>query len=126
MLFRSPGFTNNGLDSALIVDDFIDKGRGGVTGNSNEIGRFKNPTIRNVALSAPYMHDGRFNTLEEVIEFYSTGKKLSPTIDVNMLKPNHANGGLNLSEEDKQALLDFLHTLTDTTFTHNPMLQDPF
>jgi cytochrome c peroxidase len=125
-LFIFPSFTNNGLDSALTVDDFVDKGRGGITGNTNEYGRFKNPTIRNVALSAPYMHDGRFNTLEEVIEFYSTGKQLSPTIDVNMLKPNHANGGLNLSDEDKQALLDFLHTLTDTTFTNNPMLQDPF
>lgn len=125
-LFITQGFTNNGLDSALTVEDFDDKGRGGITGNTNEYGRFKNPTIRNVALSAPYMHDGRFNTLEEVIEFYSTGKQLSPTIDVNMLKPNHANGGLNLSEEDKQALLDFLHSLTDTTFTNNPMLQDPF
>lgn len=125
-LFITPGFTNNGLDSALTINDFVDKGRGAISGNTNEYGRFKNPTIRNVALSAPYMHDGRFNTLEEVIEFYSTGKKLSPTIDVNMLKPNHANGGLNLSDEDKQALLDFLNSLTDTTFTNNPMLQNPF
>jgi len=67
-----------------------------------------------VALTAPYMHDGRFQTLEEVVEHYSTGQKRSATLDPNLAK--HTEGGVHLSEGDKKALVAFLKTLTDEKF----------
>ena len=69
------------------------------------------------------MHDGRFNTLREVIEHYNEGGKPSPTIDPNM---KYVGIGLRLSEYDKQALEAFLHTLTDEDFVLNPDFSDPF
>ena len=74
-------------------------------------GKFSTPSLRNVALTAPYMHDGRFKTLEEVVEHYSSGVKRSPTLDPNIAK--HPDGGIHLSTADKQALVAFLKTLTD-------------
>ena len=84
---------NNGLDS-----QFTDPGLGGVTGLADDMGKFKTPSLRNVALSAPYMHDGRFNTLEEVIEHYNSGGHPSPTISPFM---KFTQGGLQLSAENK-------------------------
>jgi cytochrome c peroxidase len=108
---------NNGLDSV-----FSDLGLGGVTGASQDMGKFKVPSLRNVALSAPYMHDGRFQTLEEVIDHYDTGGHPSPTIDVFM---KFTVGGLQLTPEKKMQLVAFLNTLTDTEFLNNPAFQDP-
>jgi cytochrome c peroxidase len=105
-LFQSQGFANNGLDDA-----FSDIGRAKVTGRASDDGKFAVPSLRNVALIGPYMHDGRFKTLEEVIEHYCTGVKRSVTLDPNIAK--HPDGGVPLSEPDKQALLAFLKTLTD-------------
>jgi cytochrome c peroxidase len=119
-------FSNNGLDSASNINDFRDPGRGGITLDPADYGRFKDPSLRNVALTAPYMHDGRYKTLDQVINFYSDSMKMSPTINSVMLLPNHANGGLHLSQQQKVNLLDFLNTLTDTSFLHNPALADPF
>lgn len=120
-------FRNNGLDPVTSTNDFTDKGRGLITGNSNEYGMFKDPSLRNIALTAPYMHDGRFQTLEEVIDFYSdTIKPLSPNIDPLMKKMPHTDGRLNLTDEQKQDLLNLLHTFTDTTFTSNPAFSNPF
>ena len=119
-------FRNNGLDSAVNVTDLVDPGRGGITGVSADYGKFRDPSLRNIALTGPYMHDGRYTTLEQVINFYSDSLKLSPTIDLIMLLPNHANGGVHLSTVQKQALLDFLNTLTDTSFINNPNLKSPF
>lgn len=108
---------NNGLDSV-----FNDLGVGGVTGNPLDFGRFKTPTLRNVELTGPYMHDGRFETLEEVIDHYNSGGLPSTTVDPFM---KYTEGGLMLSQQSKDDLLNFLKTLTDTSFIHNPAFQDP-
>lgn len=108
---------NNGLDS-----EFTDLGVGGVTGNPLDYGRFKTPTLRNVELSAPYMHDGRFNTLEEVVEHYNSGGLPSPTVDPFM---KYTEGGLMLPPVSKADIIAFLKTLTDTTFVNNPDFQNP-
>ena len=77
-------------------------------------GKFAVPSLRNVALTAPYMHDGRFRTLEEVVEHYCTGMKRSATLDPNLAK--HPDGGVPLSADDKRALVAFLKTLTDEKY----------
>ena len=112
-------FHNNGLDPSFEADP----GRVDVTGWPLDSGLFKTPTLRNVALSAPYMHDGRFTTLEEVVDHYNSGGVPSSTIDTFM---KYTTGGLELAPQSKEALIAFLHTLTDTTFTNNPAFQDPF
>lgn len=108
-LFQSQAFANNGLDS-----EFKDFGREKATGKPSDRGKFSVPSLRNVALTAPYMHDGRFKTLEEVTEHYATGLHRSSTLDPNLAK--HPNGGVPLSAADKCALVAFLKTLTDATF----------
>lgn len=108
-LFQSQSFSNNGLEQ-----EPRDAGRSEVTGNSADRGRFAVPSLRNVAVTAPYMHDGRFATLEAVVEHYATGVKRSATLDPNLAK--HPDGGVPLSAEDKQALVAFLRTLTDERF----------
>lgn len=106
MLFSDHAFHDNGL----ALDD-SDTGRMQVTGNPADRGKFKTPTLRNVALRAPYMHDGRFATLEEVVEHYNSGVRRRPTLDPNLAK--HPAGGLGLSTEEKHELVAFLRTLTD-------------
>ncbi len=105
-LFQSQSFANNGLDVAA-----ADAGRAKVTGKSEDAGKFATPSLRNIELTAPYMHDGRFSTIEEVVEHYSSGLKRSETLDPNLAK--HPDGGLHLSAADKEALVAFLRTLTD-------------
>ena len=108
-LFQSQSFANNGSDGA-----FKDIGREKVTGKASDRGKFSVPSLRNVALTAPYMHDGRFRTLEDVVEHYSTGIPRSATLDPNLAK--HPDGGVPLSADDKRALVAFLKTLTDAQF----------
>jgi cytochrome c peroxidase len=115
---RVKKYSNNGLDP-----NFSDLGRGAVTGNPEDYGKFKVPTLRNIALSAPYMHDGRFQTLDEVIEHYSSGVHVSPTIDP--LIEFADQGGVQLSTQEKYLLKKFLHTLTDNSFISNPKFKDP-
>ncbi len=86
-----------------------------ITGNAADRGKFKTPSLRNIALTAPYMHDGRFATLEEVIDHYNSGVNRTATLDPNLGK--HPAGGLGLSNDEKQALVAFLKTLTDHEFT---------
>ena len=119
ILFTDNEFHNNGLDSV-----FTDTGLNEVTGDPNDIGKFKTPTLRNVVYTSPYMHDGRFETLEEVIDFYSEGLKFSPTIDPLMKNVNQ--GGVQLTQEEKENLIAFIKTLTDTTFINNPDFSNPF
>lgn len=109
---------NNGLDSI-----FSDLGAGGVTGKPKDMGRFKTPTLRNLSFTAPYMHDGRFQTLEEVIDHYNTGGHASSTIDPFM---KYTSGGLKLSDEKKQSLIAFLKTLDDPSFLTDSTFFDPF
>lgn len=116
-LFTDGIMRNNGLDST-----FTDLGLGGVTGLPQDMGVFKVPTLKNVALSAPYMHDGRFATLEEVIDHYDSGGHPSPTVSPFM---KFTQGGLQLTPEKKTQLLAFLNMLTDMDFVNNPEFQDP-
>lgn len=109
-LFASQPFGNNGL--ALAADDV---GLMAVTKNEADRGKFKVPSLRNIALTAPYMHDGRFTTLEQVVAHYSHGVQRSPTLDPNLAK--HPEGGLQLTAEQQADLVAFLKTLTDDTFT---------
>ena len=85
-----------------------------MTGREADTGKFKTPSLRNVALTAPYMHDGRFKTLEQVLEHYTTGVHRSATLDPNIAK--HPDSGMELSKADRQALIAFLKTLTDLKY----------
>jgi len=117
-LMQVQKFSNNGLDLT-----FLDLGRGAITGDPNDNGKFKVPTLRNIALTAPYMHDGRFSTLEQVIDHYSSGINQSPTIDP--LIEFAFQGGVQLDSDQKLLLKKFLETLTDYEFINNPDFQDP-
>lgn len=110
-------FHNNGLDAT-----FSDLGLGKVTGDPADNGKFRSPSLRNLAFTAPYMHDGRFATLEEVINHYSEGLKNSATIDPLMKKVSQ--GGVQLSTKDKADLKAFLLTLSDNDFISNPNFQE--
>jgi cytochrome c peroxidase len=116
---RVKKFSNNGL-LASAIDDL---GRASVTNNANDNYKFKVPTLRNIELSAPYMHDGRFANLDEVIEFYSSGIHMSPTIDP--LIEFGSQGGVQLDASEKLLLKKFLLTLTDYNFINNPQFSDP-
>lgn len=119
-------FRNNGM---LTDVEQAGKGLYEVTGLSTDQGKFKVPILRNIEFSAPYMHDGRFSTLEEVVEFYSTKIKENSNIDPIFLKNSdriEQFGGLGLSTREKQALVAFLKTLTDTSFVNNPNFRNPF
>lgn len=110
----APGLRNNGLDANTTAD----QGAGG--------GRFKSPSLRNVAVRAPFMHDGRFATLREVIDFYDSGVQNHPNLDPPLRAPGGGVRRLNLSEAEKQALEAFMHTLTDTPLLTDPKFSDPF
>ena len=111
-------FHNNGLDPSFEADP----GRVDVTAWVLDSGKFKTPTLRNVLHSAPYMHDGRFATIEEVIDHYDSGGVPSSTIDAFM---KYTSGGLQLAPSQKDALIAFLGTLTDSTYINNPNFKDP-
>lgn len=116
-LFTSNDFRNNGLEC---LPQGQDLGRYLISGNINDRGKFSVPTLRNIELTAPYMHDGRYQTLEEVVEFYNSGVCISsPGIDPIMTKPAKLYG-LNLWPWEKEDLVNFLKTLTDTSFINNP------
>lgn len=115
---------NNGLDL-----EYEDKGLGARTNLEYDNGRFKVPFLRNVALTAPYMHDGRFATLAEVIDHYSEGIQDHPNLDVRLRDRFDTQAGpirLNFSDEEKAALVAFLHTVTDHKFTQDERFADPF
>jgi cytochrome c peroxidase len=122
-----PNLNNNGLEFP-----YVDKGVGGITGLAREQGLFKVPSLRNIELTAPYMHDGRFATLEEVVEFYNSGvvdnPNLSPPLRVPT-PPGQPPGPplrLNLTAGQKAALVAFLKTLTDTSVVTDEKFSDPF
>lgn len=118
-LWTDNDFHNNGLDVVL-----TDLGLGDITGNATDNGKFKTPSLRNLSYTAPYMHDGRFATLEEVITHYSVGvEPSSPNIDPLM---QHSNtGGAQLSPQEMADLKAFLLTLNDEDFVTNPALSAP-
>ncbi|MDG1262245.1 MAG: cytochrome c peroxidase [Flavobacteriales bacterium] len=123
-IFYTPGSMNNGLD--LVYSD------GGVqnqSGNASDEGRFKVATLRNLSYTAPYMHDGRFNTLEEVIEHYNSGIQAHPNLN-DQLTVDSSIGGepvqMNLTDEEKAALIAFLRTLDDHILMNDIRFSDPF
>lgn len=105
---------NNGLDTDTTLQKNADKGLANITKNTKDFGKFTTPSLRNIALTAPYMHDGRFKTLEEVLDFYSEHLQASKTIDPRMQNVN--KGGSHLTEIEKRKIITFLHTLTDSSF----------
>lgn len=121
-LMTDNGFHNTGLDSLYAKD--ADKGYYNVTGDANDMGKFRTPNLHNVALRKYYMHDGRFTTLEQVIDFYDHGMHKVNNLDPIMALPIKATG-LHLSDIDKMQLIAFLSTLTDSTFISNPGLSNP-
>ena len=108
-MFMDNLFHNNGLDP----EPFTDLGLGKVTNDPADNGKFKTPTLRNIEFSSPYMHDGRFESLEEVVEHYNSGGEYSLTVDPLMKK---LGVGLQLTNQEKQDLVAFLKTLTDSDF----------
>ena len=112
-------FMNNAKDS--VFEDKNDYSA--VTKNSADKGKYRVPTLRNVEFTAPYMHDGRLTTLDEVLEFYNSDLKRSPYVDPLMIGVNH--GGMHLSEQELQDLKAFLLTLSDTSFLTNPTYANP-
>ncbi|NJC27793.1 cytochrome-c peroxidase [Neolewinella antarctica] len=117
--FGDNRFKNNGLDDVASLDDFRDKGFGAVSGSKFDNGKFRTPTLRNIALTAPYMHDGRFTTLAEVVEHYADGGHGVENEDPNIT-------GFPLTERKKRALVAFLNSLTDEGLLTDPRFSDPF
>lgn len=125
---RFDGFTNNGLDA----EENLLAGLQEVTGKPEHRGMFKVPTLRNIALTAPYMHDGRFNTLDEVLDHYDDGIRKSSTLSPlimeadNLHKDSEDRISLNLNDAEKAATIAFLNTLTDEEFVTAERFSDPF
>ena len=117
-LWTDNEFHNNGLDAT-----FLDNGLGDITNNSADNGKFKTPSLRNLAYSAPYMHDGRFATLDQVLDHYSIGLVSSLTIDPKLKYVGQ--GGVQLTPSEKADLIAFLLTLSEPAFIANPAFQDP-
>lgn len=115
---------NNGLDALSTTD----LGLAEVTGNQRDAGRFRVPSLRNIELTAPYMHDGRLLTLEDVVEHYNSRVQPHPNLSNQLRANNQANmpRRLNLSTADKQALVAFLKTLTDAEFIKDTRFANPF
>lgn len=126
-MFMGNGSTNNGLDSTF--SDLGAGGRPGAAGLRTVTGRgrgaFKTVSLRNVELTAPYMHDGRFATLEEVVDHYSDGVRFSTTLDPRLRRSGRPIRPAFTADE-RAALVAFLRTLTDTTVTTDPRWSDPF
>jgi cytochrome c peroxidase len=114
-------FANIGLQS-----EYDDNGVAKVTGNAMDAGRFKIPSLRNVELTGPYMHDGRFETLEEVIDHYSTGIQDHPNLDDRLLDEGGEPKIFNISEYDKKAIVAFLGSLTDREMITAKRFSNPF
>lgn len=107
------------MDSVSNLQGFKDLGRGAFTKNQFDNGKFRVPTLRNIELTAPYMHDGRFKTLEEALDNYSKGGH-------NVANENANIAAFSLTAQNKQDLIAFLKTLTDTSFVKNPAFSSPF
>jgi cytochrome c peroxidase len=113
-LFTDFTFRNNGLDSV-----FIDKGRASITLLEKEEGLFKVPSLRNVALTYPYMHDGRFRTLDDVILHYNSGIRKSKTLDYLLINP------IVLNSKERQDIIAFLKTLNDYQLINQSNISEP-
>ena len=111
-------FENNGL-----YEEYEDEGRFRLTGLESDRALFKVPSLRNIAVTAPYMHDGSINTLDDVIEHYTSGIK-DAEYTSKLVYQNEGQVGIPLTTDDKIAIKEFLHTLTDPTFLNNTNLSE--
>jgi len=114
--------TSNGLDAVSISDLGVNE----ATGNFNDIGKFKVPSLKNIGVRPPYMHDGRHETLEEVVEHYSSGIQNHPNLISPLVNPNGEVGQFNFTDTEKEALVAFLHTLTDNDMLTDEKFSNPF
>jgi len=119
--FDNNRYMNNGLDSEPNQTDI---GREAVTEDPKDRAAFKVPSLRNIELTAPYMHDGRFTTLEEVVDHYDHGIVISGSVDPALAFSTQT--GLQLSDQDKIDLISFLKTLTDEEMIADERFSDPF
>ncbi len=117
--FTNNKYFNNGIEDVDDITSFPDLGRGEVTNSVYDNGKFRAPSLRNIELTAPYMHDGRFQTLEEVIEHYMSGGHGVENEDPNIKQ-------FTLTDEEMAAMIAFLKTLTDEEFINNPAFSNPF
>lgn len=122
-LFTTNLFYNNGKDSAFTGAFEDTRDRYHVTGDPQDLGAYKATTLRNIEHTGPYMHDGRFATLEEVVNFYNLELVWSPYVNPLMHKIN--DGGAELIPQEIQELLDFIRSLEDTVFLNNPAYSNP-
>lgn len=113
-LFTDQSFRNTGLDFHS-----KDPGRARITLLDTDHGKFAVPSLRNIALTYPYMHDGRFRSLDEVLDFYISGVKDNPNLDPMLKNEQTLKTGISITHEEKQMLIKFLHTLTDHTMLSN-------
>jgi cytochrome c peroxidase len=121
-LQQNKTFQNNGIDSV-----YSDLGLAAISGNSNDSAKFKVPSLRNIALTAPYMHDGRFNTLQEVLDHYNAHVNGKAKFFSPLMMASNTGGGtqLDLTPQEIADIIAFLNTLTDTAFTTDPAFSDP-
>ncbi|WP_268125294.1 cytochrome-c peroxidase [Roseivirga pacifica] len=117
-LFTDFSHRNNGISSV-----FGDEGRATITEDPSDIGKFRVPSLRNVEITAPYMHNARFNTLEEVLDHYDGNMVDSPSLDP-MFKNGGEVVGIPMTEEEKVQIIAFLKTLTDHDFISNPLFRN--
>ncbi len=121
-------FSNDRMNDGLDMQ-YLDPGLGGLTMNAADNGKFKVPSLRNVMLTAPYMHDGRFATIEEVIGHYSDGVQAHPNLDMRLTLEGVTGGTpahQGFSPDQVVALKAFLATLTDEAMINDPKYSDPF
>jgi cytochrome c peroxidase len=123
---QGPNFVGANLDNNGLEFPYVDTGAGAVTGRDRDLGKFKMSSLRNIEKTAPYMHDGRFATLAEVINHYDSGVVDNPNLGGSLRDAEGAVRRLNLSQTEKDALVAFLRTLTDETMLTDAKWSDPF
>jgi cytochrome c peroxidase len=127
LYFRPPQQGGAGCQACHVAPSFSLSG--GSNGNGLDAGQqqvFRSPSLKNVALGRRFMHDGRFSSLEEVVSFYDRGVQFGPSLDTRLRQPDGQPRRLNLSADDRAALVAFLRTLTDLSVTTDPRFADPF
>jgi len=121
------GYINAGTFANIGLDEvYDDEGLRAVTQSVGDIGRFKIPSLRNVTLTGPYMHDGRFNTLEEVLDHYSEGIADHPSLDPKLRGSDGKPLRLSITAHEKDAIIAFLHSFTDYSMISDPKFSNPF
>ena len=120
--FTAPSPKNNGLEEVS-----IDAGSGGLLNDPSQVGNFKVPSLKNIEFTAPYMHDGRFATLKEVIDHYNSGVQPHPNLSSQLRNPADSTPlKLNLTPVQKSALVAFLKTLSDRSIINDDKFSNPF